>query len=322
METPEIVITRTVHAPRQRVWEMFTQAEHIQHWWGPNGFTNTILAMDVSVGGLWRYVMHGPAGSDGSPGTDYNNWIRYTELTPPARMAYAHGGDDPEHAEFHAEVELQDLGETTQVTLRLVLASAEQRARLVEFGAVEGGQQTLERLDAYVSAPPAAQCFTISRSFNAPLAQVWQAWSEPERFAQWWGPAGCTIQLQKMDFRPGGETHYAMVWPGAPAMWGKFIYGEIVPQQSLEFFNSFANEAGDIARAPFFDDWPLQVLNTVHFSEKDGQTTLALRSGPVNATPAERRRFAELFESMTQGFGGTFAQLEAYLQNPAATARS
>lgn len=317
MESAEITITRTVHAPRQRVWDVFTQAEHIEHWWGPNGFTNTILAMEVQVGGLWRYVMHGP------DGTDYPNWIRYAELEAPARMAYAHGGDDPENAEFHAEVTLQDLGDsTTQVTLRLQLASPEQRAQLVASGAVQGGEQTLARLDAYVSATPDAECFAISHSFQAPLAQVWQAWSEPERFAQWWGPAGCTIQLQKMDFRPGGETHYAMVWPGAPAMWGKFIYGAIVPQQSIEFFNSFANEAGDIARAPFFDDWPLQVLNTVHFSEKDGQTTLALRSGPVNATPAERRRFAELFESMSQGFGGTFAQLEAHLQNPAATARS
>lgn len=44
-----------------------------------------------------------------------------------------------------------------------------------------------------------------------------------------------------------------------------------------------------------------------------GQTTVALHGGPIRATPAERSRFAENFESMAQGFGGTFAQLEAYL---------
>ena len=313
MPIPEIVLTRTVHAPRQRVWQMFTQAEHIQLWWGPNGFTNTISEMDVRVGGLWRYVMHGPAGADGSPGTDYTNWIRYTTLTPPAHMAYAHGGDDPEHAEFHAEVTLQDLGDRTQVTLRLLLASAEQRAQLVEFGAVQGGQQTLARLDAYVSAPPDAECFRISHRFDAPLAAVWQAWSEPERFAQWWGPAGASLQLKTMDFRPGGVLHYAMVWPGMPAMWGKFVYGQIVPQQSIEFINGFSNEAGDTTRAPFFGDWPLQVANTVTFTEHGGQTTIALSGGPICATPAERSRFAGHFESMAQGFGGTFAQLEAYL---------
>ena len=48
---------------------MFTQPEHIQHWWGPNGFTNTIFEMEVRVGGLWRYLMHGPGGADGVAGT-------------------------------------------------------------------------------------------------------------------------------------------------------------------------------------------------------------------------------------------------------------
>ena len=313
MTTPEIAITRTVHAPRQRVWDMFTQAEHIALWWGPNGFTNTIQSMDVREGGLWRYVMHGPAAADGTPGTDYTNWIRYTTLTPPSHMAYAHGGDDPEHAEFHAMIDLQDLGDRTQVTLRLLLASAEQQAQLVAAGAVQGGEQTLARLDAYVSAPPDAECFRISHCFDAPLAAVWQAWSEPVRFAQWWGPGGSTLQVKAMDFRPGGLLHYAMCWGGVPAMWGKFVYGDIVPQQSLEFINGFSNEAGDTTRAPFFDDWPLQVANTVSFTEEGGQTTVALHGGPICATPAERSRFAENFESMAQGFGGTFAQLEAYL---------
>ena len=64
----EIVLTRIVNAPRQRVWQVLTRPAHIQHWWGPNGFTNTIFEMDVRVGGLWRYLMHGPAGADGADG--------------------------------------------------------------------------------------------------------------------------------------------------------------------------------------------------------------------------------------------------------------
>ena len=62
MAENEIVITRLVNAPRARVWQMFTEAKHIKHWWGPNGFTNTIFEMDVRVGGIWRFVMHGPDG--------------------------------------------------------------------------------------------------------------------------------------------------------------------------------------------------------------------------------------------------------------------
>lgn len=313
---PELVLTRIVNAPRQRVWQVFTRPEHIQHWWGPNGFTNTIFEMDVRVGGMWRYVMHGPAGTDGSPGVDYNNWIRYTAVVEPALLAYDHGGDDEINPEFRATVTLEDFGAQTRVTLRLELQSAEQRQHLIDFGAVQGGEQTLAKLDAYVGTTPPDQCFTIERSLQAPLDRVWRAWSDPAQFGQWWGPKGCTLKVQKMDFVEGGEFHYAMTWPGAPDMWGKFVYGRIVPMQSIEWINSFSNEAGEITRAPFpgMEQWPLQVFNTLTLSERDGQTHLSLRGGPINALAVERTRFAGFFDSLRQGFGGTLDQLEAHLQ--------
>jgi uncharacterized protein YndB with AHSA1/START domain len=49
----ELSMTRTVNAPIKLVWEVFTKPEHIKHWWGPDGFTNTIDKMDVKVGGIW-----------------------------------------------------------------------------------------------------------------------------------------------------------------------------------------------------------------------------------------------------------------------------
>lgn len=64
-----------------------------------------------------------------------------------------------------------------------------------------------------------------------------------------------------MDFADGGELHYAMTGPGAPDMWGKFVYARIVPRQRIEFVNSFSGESGNITRAPFagLENWPLQV---------------------------------------------------------------
>lgn len=315
----EIIITRIVNAPLARVWQMFTQAEHIDKWWGPNGFTNTTFEMDVRPGGLWRYIMHGPApegSAPGTPGTDYNNWIRYTTVTPLVRLEYEHGGDDENVAEFSASISFQDMGSKTQVTLHLMLKSAEQLRRVVEFGAVQGGEQTLGRLAAYVADTPAEQQYVISRSFNAPLEKVWLAWSQAAHFAKWWGPKGCTLKLEKMDFVEGGTMLYAMQWPGMPDMWGKFVYGRIVPQQSIEYINSFSNPQGEITRAPFpgMDDWPLQIFNTVTFTqEKDGQTTVTLYGGPINALDTERSRFAGFFESLNQGFGGTLSQLDEFL---------
>ena len=144
------------------------------------------------------------------------------------------------------------------------------------------------------------QPFIITRTFNAPVAAVWQAWSESARFAQWWGPQGCTLKLQTKQFEEGGTLNYAMQWAGIPDMWGKLVFTDITPQQSLTYVSSFFNAAGDIVRAPFpgMDHWPLEVTNTVTFVEQDGRTTLTLRGSPVRASNAERALFAGFFDSL------------------------
>jgi uncharacterized protein YndB with AHSA1/START domain len=158
--------------------------------------------------------------------------------------------------------------------------------------------------------------FTISRVLNAPRVTVWKAWTEAERLAQWWGPKGCKLRVVKLDLRPGGIFHYAMEFqPGHP-MYGRFIYREIAAPERLVFVTSFSDENGGITRPPFpqiRDTFPLEILNTVMFAEADGKTTLTLRGGPINPTEAEMQTYAGMFDSMRQGFGGTFDQLDAYL---------
>ena len=56
----EIIVTRLFDAPRERVFEAWTGAEHIGEWWGPDGWTIKTHSMDVKPGGEWRYVMYGP----------------------------------------------------------------------------------------------------------------------------------------------------------------------------------------------------------------------------------------------------------------------
>jgi uncharacterized protein YndB with AHSA1/START domain len=158
--------------------------------------------------------------------------------------------------------------------------------------------------------------FTISRTFDAPRARVWKAWSDPLALAQWWGPKGATIRVIKLDFRPGGIFHYAMAFQPGHDIHGRFIYREMAPPERLVFVNSFSDAAGGITRAPFPQlegKWPLEVLNTMTLTEAGGKTTLALRGGPINATEEERKIFAGMHDSMRGGFGGTFDQLADYL---------
>ena len=142
---PTIVITRTVDAPRDLVWKVWTDPAHIARWWGPNGFTNTIHAMDVRPGGTWRYIMHGP------DGTDYPNEIVYREVVKPARLVYDHSGaEEGDMHSFRATVTFTERDGKTEIRMTSVFPSVEARDAVMKFGAVEGGCQTLDRLAAYL----------------------------------------------------------------------------------------------------------------------------------------------------------------------------
>jgi uncharacterized protein YndB with AHSA1/START domain len=158
-----------------------------------------------------------------------------------------------------------------------------------------------------------AREFVFSRTVDAPRELVWKAWSEAERLAQWWGPKGCKLKVASLDFRPGGIFHYGMEWSAGGTMWGRFVYREITPPERLVFVNSFSNQNGEITRAPFNENWPREVLNVVTFEDVGGKTRITLSGGPIDPTKEERELFESFFDSMNQGFGGTFDQLEAYL---------
>lgn len=155
--------------------------------------------------------------------------------------------------------------------------------------------------------------FKISRTFDAPLALVWDVYSQEQHLRHWWGPKGFEWVSGRLDFRPGGIFHYGMRAPNGHMMWGKFNYREIVPLRKIVFTNSFSDEAGMTTRAPFAANFPLEVLNTILFSEKDGRTTLDMTGAPINASADEIAFFESMFPSMQQGFTGTLDQLASYL---------
>ena len=159
----------------------------------------------------------------------------------------------------------------------------------------------------------AQKSFVITRTSDAPRDLVWQAWTERDLLSQWWGPKGMGTDVLALDVRPNGTFHYAMIPAEGERSYGKFVYQEIVAPERLVFRNGFANEAGEYIRAPFGMDWPLEILTTVTFEEIDGGTRLILSIVPIDPTDAERASFEGMYESMTQGFNGTFDRLTELL---------
>jgi len=142
----EITITRLINAPQELVFEAWTNPEHVKHWWGPDGFTNTIHEMSVKPGGVWRFMMHGPNGMN------FPNKIVFEEVVKPERLVYVHGSEDENDPNiFHVTVTFEKQGNKTYLTMHSLFATAEERDRVVkEYGAVEGGNQTINHLEVYL----------------------------------------------------------------------------------------------------------------------------------------------------------------------------
>jgi uncharacterized protein YndB with AHSA1/START domain len=284
----EILITRDIDAPREMVWQAMIDPKQIVHWWGPRGFTTTIQQMDVRPGGAWNLIMHGP------DGTDYPNHSLFTEVTPPARLVFLHGGAKPggPEADFEGIWTFDALDDSkTRVTIRMIFPTAAKRDLVVKvYGAIEGGHQTLARLSELtartLNAPLATadRDFVISRVLSAPREKVWAAWTDSKQLAQWWGPRGFINIDCQVDLRVGGvfRTTMRSLEDGAEFPL-RAIIREFVPLERLvlvmdcsdhpEAWHDLVNPARDKSVKPH-----LEMLQTVTFEEVAGKTKLTIRS--------------------------------------------
>jgi uncharacterized protein YndB with AHSA1/START domain len=155
--------------------------------------------------------------------------------------------------------------------------------------------------------------FIIVRDFQAPKELVFDAFAESEALTQWWGPKEMALTVLRLEFRPQGIFHYRMTGSNGESMYARFVYEKISRPDLLEFITSFTDPEGNVIRAPFFDNWPMEVYTKITFTENKGITTMTLLAYPVNASTEEEARFYSIAENMQQGYGGTFDKLDIYL---------
>ena len=140
-----LVITRVFDAPRSLVFKAWTEPEHLVHWWGPRGFTSTIIANDVRPGGAYRVHMRGPEGDD--------HWSQgvYREVVEPERLVMAGAWTDadgnPTSPETLLTVTFEEHDGKTKLTLHQAVFESV-TARDVHRG---GWTSSLERLAEYLA---------------------------------------------------------------------------------------------------------------------------------------------------------------------------
>lgn len=119
----------------------------------------------------------------------------------------------------------------------------------------------------------------VEYTFNAPVAKVWQLWTDEESMKKWWGPNGYTAPVIRNDFRVGGSYLFSMRSPGGEMNWNSGVYKEIVPQQKIVSTMSFSDETGKAipgARVKLPGDWPDEIVITVTFTETGGKTAVTI----------------------------------------------
>jgi uncharacterized protein YndB with AHSA1/START domain len=287
----ELLMERFYDAPRELVWKAWTEQKHIGQWFGPNGFRNETFSMDVRVGGSWSYVMHGPDGKV------WPNWIRYEEISRPERLVYSHGETGSDEPHFQVILTLTEHGPRTKVTLRMIFPTAEAREAVKKFGAVEGGVQTMARLAGYLPYlmdGSADGGTVVTRLYDAPVAQVFQAWSSPAALARWWGPKDFTLAACELDFRTGGAYRMVMRGPDGADFPFHGQYREIVQNERIVFSAVIENLPGH------------DLLTSVTFVEEDGKTRLTVRQDRPTDPESAKSQFA--------GWSSTLEKLATALQ--------
>ena len=143
----KVVVSRFFDAPRSRVFEAWTRAEHLPHWFGPAGFTVHSCEADARAGGVFRLCLRSPDGRD--------FWVRgeYREVAAPERLVIACADDDEKGIERLLEtiqVTFAEEDGRTKLTVDVVASGATHRAAELMEGMDKMWADTVHRLNGHL----------------------------------------------------------------------------------------------------------------------------------------------------------------------------
>ncbi|MEM8647745.1 MAG: SRPBCC domain-containing protein [Pseudomonadota bacterium] len=154
--------------------------------------------------------------------------------------------------------------------------------------------------------------YVLEREFDAPAELVWRTWTEAELLSRWYGPRVETI-VHKLDVKPGGLWLNEMKWDGN-SNYQRVEYTEVNPPEKLVWLHSMSDADWNVVANPMMPDWPLVLLTTVTFEEKNGKTKMRLTWVPHEASEKEISCFAEAVAGMDKGWGAGMELLAELLR--------
>lgn len=150
----------------------------------------------------------------------------------------------------------------------------------------------------------ASDRFVIERVVGAPRDLVWEAWTSPEHFAQWFGPRETVVTVLEMDARPGGILRFRHHHADGIDVWAKCVYDEVVKPKRLAFTVYFTDETGEVVDRPGF---PQGSRVTATFDESEGKTRVTVRYTGMIEDQGESDGMMETLDRLAEHLSGAVA---------------
>jgi len=308
--THALTITRTYAAPKELMFQLFTQVEHLKRWFCPLGWSVAEADLDLTVGGAWRVKMVYPDGEGlVMKGT-------YREITRPDKVVFTHVW---EKGHPNAEIE-------TLITVTFAESGGKTTMTFVQEGFttessrddhLQGWSDAFVNLESAIneeSDESATVSLRIERTFNAPRQVVWDAWTNPAALEKWFGPIGCTLKNLKADIQEGGEYVYEMTMPGGTPMHAKWAFRRLIEPKYMCIVFGFCDPEGNLQPTTMLPVWPLNHRSDVLFVDMGEKTLMLMRSTPIHATEEEIAAYEGMIENMNMGWKGTLDKLDNFIQ--------
>jgi uncharacterized protein YndB with AHSA1/START domain len=266
-------LSRVFHARRETVFRAWSSAEHVTRWFSPEAFTVPAAKVEMRVGGAFDVCMRSPAGEE--------HWVRgtFVEVVPATRLVIdMHCIDADGNRLFRAytEVDFADaLGGTRMDVVQSYTVIDRSKAWMLA-GAPEGWRSTLDKLEREVVRMVGGSetgvrsvvhaTFHLERSYDAPVARVWQALTDEAAKQKWFAgpPARWELLERRMDVRVGGRERLKGRWEGGVVSTFDAIYHDVIPHWRLVYSYEM-----------HLDDKKISVsLATMQLQAEGGRTTL------------------------------------------------
>jgi uncharacterized protein YndB with AHSA1/START domain len=243
-QPPPLRLSRVFHARRETVFKAWSSADHVKRWFSPETFTVSDAKVQMHVGGPFEICMRSPSGEE--------HWIRgkFVEIAPRTRLVIdMHVADSSGTPLFRAltEVDFSDALGGTRMDLVQTYTLIDPSMAWMVVGAPDGWRTTLDKLEKEVVRlqggadtgirSVAHATFHLERSYDAPVARVWQALTDEAAKQKWFGGAPGRWELleRHMDVRVGGREWLKGRWEGGMVSTFEAIYHDVIPNERLVY---------------------------------------------------------------------------------------